>query len=234
MTELLAVFARAPVLGKVKTRLSPPLTAEQALALHRALVEDTLDHLSRIERPGIERLLLLSEPLQDPSALNVPSGWTTTVQANGGLGERLASLFYMGFRRGVTRLVVLGSDSPTVPPEVVHEAFDDLEHRKVVLGPAEDGGYYLLGCSEWIPELFRGIDWGTPEVLEQTMNVVKARKISVSTLIRWYDIDRSEDLEKLRQEIAYLKRSVPELVPIRVAAALPDFTNAEYSLDSDF
>ena len=154
MTELLAVFARAPVLGKVKTRLSPPLTAEQALALHRALVEDTLDHLNRIERPGIERLLLLSEPLEDPSALNVPGGWTTTVQATGGLGERLASLFYMGFRRGVTRLVVLGSDSPTVPPEVVHEAFDDLEHRKVVLGPAEDGGYYLLGCSEWIPDLF--------------------------------------------------------------------------------
>lgn len=234
MSELLAVFARSPVLGKVKTRLSPPLTAEQALALHRALVEDTLDHLNRIERPGIERLLLLSEPLQDPSALNVPSGWTTTVQASGGLGERLASLFYMGFRRGVTRLVVLGSDSPTVPPEVVHEAFDDLEQRQVVLGPAEDGGYYLLGCREWIPELFQGIDWGTPEVFEQTMGIIKARKISVSTLIRWYDIDRGEDLEKLRQEIAYMKRSAPELVPIRVAAALPDLADAEYSLDTDF
>jgi len=233
VTELLAVFARAPVLGKVKTRLSPPLTAEQARALHRALVEDTLDHLKRIERPGIERLLLLSEPLQDPSALTVPSGWTTTVQAGGGLGERLASLFDMGFRRGVSRLVVLGSDSPTVPPEVVHDAFDDLEHRKVVLGPAEDGGYYLLGCSEWIPELFQDIDWGTPEVLEQTMNIVKARKISVSTLIRWYDIDRSEDLEKLRQEIAYLQRSMPELVPVRVAAALPDLADSDFSLDAD-
>ena len=234
MTELLAVFARVPVLGKVKTRLSPPLTAEQALALHRALVEDTLDHLNRIKRPDIEKLLSLSEPLQDPGEVDVPSGWTTNVQASGDLGERLASLFYTGFRRGVTRLVVLGSDSPTLPPEVVHEAFDDLEHRKVVLGPAEDGGYYLLGCSEWIPELFQNIDWGTPAVLEQTMNVVKAQKIPVSTLIRWYDIDRSEDLEKLRQEIAYLKRSEPELVPIRVAAALPDFAEAEYLADYDF
>jgi len=234
VTELLAVFARSPVAGKVKTRLSPPLTADQALALHRALVEDTLDHLNLIERPGIERLLLLSEPLQDPSALTVPGSWTTTVQASGGLGDRLASLFYTGFRRGVTRLVVLGSDSPTVPPAVVHEAFDELERRKVVLGPAEDGGYYLLGCSEWIPELFQSIDWGTSEVLEQTMNVVKARKISVSTLIRWYDIDRSEDLEKLRQEIAYLQRSMPELVPVRVAAALPDLADSEFSLDADF
>ena len=234
VTELLAVFARTPVLGKVKTRLSPPLTAEQALALHRALVEDTLDHLSRIQRPGIERLLLMSETLDDPSVLNVPGNWTTTVQASGDLGERLASLFYMGFRRGVTRLVVLGSDSPTVPSEVIHEAFDDLEHRKVVVGPAEDGGYYLLGCSEWIPELFQSIDWGTPAVLEQTMSVVRAKDLSVSQLIRWYDIDRSEDLEKLRQEIAFMKRSNPDLVPIRVAAALPDFTDAEYSLDPDF
>lgn len=234
MTELLAVFARTPVLGKVKTRLSPPLTAEQALALHRALVEDTLDHLGRIERPGIERLLLVSEPLEDPSDLNIPGIWTTMVQASGGLGERLASLFYMGFRRGITRLVVLGSDSPTVPPEVIHEAFDDLEHRKVVIGPAEDGGYYLLGCSEWIPELFQSIDWGTPAVLEQTMNVAQAKELPVSTLIRWYDIDRNEDLEKLRQEIAYLKRSDPDLVPSRVAAALPDFSDTEYSLDPDF
>lgn len=234
MTELLAVFARAPELGKVKTRLSPPLTAEQALALHRALVEDTLDHFDRIERPGLEKLLLLSTPLHDPSDLNVPATWTRGVQANGELGEKLASLFSTGFRRGVTRLVVLGSDSPTVPPEVIHEAFEDLETRKVVIGPAEDGGYYLLGCSEWIPELFQNIGWGTPAVFEQTMAIVKEHNVTASTLIPWYDIDRSEDLDKLRQEIAFLKRSAPELVPIRVAAALPDFEDAEYTLDSDF
>jgi hypothetical protein len=234
MTELLAVFARAPELGRVKTRLSPPLTAEQALALHRALVEDTLDHLDRVQRPGLERLLLLSQPLQNSDELNVPGTWTQGVQANGELGERLASLFYTAFRRGVTRLVVLGSDSPTVPPEVIHEAFDDLENRKVVIGPAEDGGYYLLGCSQWIPELFQNIEWGTPSVREQTLQIAKDRNLAVSTLIPWYDIDRGEDLDKLRQEIAYLKRSAPELVPMRVAAALPDFDDSEYTLDSDF
>ncbi len=234
MTELLAVFARAPELGKVKTRLSPPLTAEQALALHRALVEDTLDHFDRIERPGLEKLLLLSEPMQNPDDLHVPATWTQGVQANGELGEKLASLFYTGFRRGVTRLVVLGSDSPTVPPEVIHEAFDDLESGKVVIGPAEDGGYYLLGCNQWIPELFQNIEWGSPAVLEQTLKVANAKKLPVSTLIPWYDIDRVEDLDKLRQEISYLKRSAPELVPIRVAAALPNFDDSEYTLDSDF
>lgn len=232
--ELLAVFARAPQLGKVKTRLSPPLTAEQALTLHRALVEDTLDHLGAIERPELERVLLLTEPLGDPGDLDVPPTWKTSLQANGNLGAKLASLFHAGFRRGVARLVVLGSDSPTVPLEVVHEAFDDLEHRKVVLGPAQDGGYYLLGCSEWIPELFQNIDWGTPRVLEQTMSILKASELPVSTLIPWYDIDRSEDLDKLREEIAYLQRAAPELVPVRVASALPERDEAEFRLDTDF
>lgn len=234
MTELLAIFARTPKLGSVKTRLSPPLTAEQALTLHRALVEDTLDHFGSIARPELSKLLLLSEPLEDPGSLSIPEGWTTTVQAPGGLGDKLANLFQSGFQRGVRRLVVLGSDSPTVPREVIHEAFDDLEHRKVVIGPAEDGGYYLLGCSEWIPELFQNIDWGTRAVLEQTMNIVKAKELPVSTLIPWYDIDRNEDLQKLRQEIAYLKRSAPELVPIRVAAALPALDEDEFRLDTDF
>ena len=140
MSELLAVFARAPELGKVKTRLSPPLTAEQALALHSALVADTLDHLGRVERPGLEKLLLLSQPLLDPQDLHVPDDWSTAIQPQGDLGQRLASLFYTSFRRGVSRLVVLGSDSPTLPIEVVYEALDDLSQRRVVLGPAADGG----------------------------------------------------------------------------------------------
>lgn len=234
MTELLVVFARRPELGKVKTRLSPPLTAEQALAFHRALVEDTLDHLDRIERREMEKLLLLSHALEDPSELHIPTGWGQAIQSNGELGEKLASLFYTSFRRGVTRLVVLGSDSPTIPPEVIEEAFDDLETRKIVVGPAEDGGYYLLGCSQWMPELFQNIDWGTPAVLQQTLDTATSLQASVSTLIPWYDIDRAEDLDKLRQEIAYLKRSAPELVPMRVADALPEFDDAEYTLDSDF
>lgn len=234
MTELLAIFARAPKLGSVKTRLSPPLTAEQALTLHRALVEDTLDHFGSIGRPKLNKLLLLSEPLEAPGDLNIPEGWTTTLQAPGGLGDKLGNLFQSSFQQGVRRLVVLGSDSPTVPRDAIHEAFDDLEHHKVVIGPAEDGGYYLLGCSEWIPELFQNIDWGTRAVLEQTMNTVRAKELPVSTLIPWYDIDRSEDLQKLRQEIAYLKRSAPELVPTRVAAALPDLDEDEFRLDTDF
>ncbi len=233
MSELLAVFARTPELGKVKTRLVPPLTEEHALALHRALVEDTLEHLSSVDRPGLSRTLLLSEPLDDEGDLHIPEGWSTGVQAGGELGERLASFFYTSFREGTGHIVVLGSDSPTLPKEVVDEAFDHLERAKVVLGPAEDGGYYLLGCSEWIPELFQNIPWGSSEVLEKTVAALGARNLEADTLIPWYDIDRATDLEKLREEIAFLKRSSPELVPVRVAAAIPD-GDSGYSIDTDF
>lgn len=232
--EVLAVFARAPALGRVKTRLSPPLSAEQGLALHTALVEDTLEHLGRIRRDHLEKFLLLSQPLLDPQDLSVPESWTTAIQAPGDLGKRLAGLFYTSFRGEARRIVVVGSDSPTLPIEAITEAFEGLVHSKVVLGPAEDGGYYLLGCSEWIPEIFQHIDWGTETVLEQTTTILKRRDIPYTTLIPWYDIDRAEDLEKLRQEIAYLKRSDPGLVPLRVAAALPDLDGSEYSLDTDF
>ena len=235
MSELLAVFARAPELGRVKTRLCPPLTSEEALELHTALVADSLDHFGRVERPGLERALLLSQPLLDPQDLSVPEGWTVSIQSDGDLGERLASLFQSAFRSNVTRLVVVGSDSPTLPRAVIHDAFDDLERRKVVVGSpqkmeATTFSAQVLGS----PKLFQNIDWGTGEVLSQTTAVLTGKKLDFATLIPWYDIDRGKDLEKLRGEIGYLKRSAPDLVPARVAAALPSSDAPEFTLDRDF
>lgn len=230
ISEVIAVFARAPELGKVKSRLCPPLTADEALALHRALVEDTLTHLSRVQRPDLSRMLLLSRPLSHPNDLEIPKEWTVSIQSSGELGERMASLFLASFQRKVSRLVLLGSDSPTLPIEVVYEAFDSLETSDVVLGPAEDGGYYLIGARRFLPEIFKNIAWGSGEVLVQTIRVLRELGVGFELLIPWYDIDRGEDLIKLHAEIAYLKRTEPALVPERVAAALPDVEN-EYTLD---
>lgn len=218
--EILAVFARAPVLGRVKTRLSPPLTADEALALHRALVEDTLEALGRLERPAMSRLLLLSEPLKRATDLDVPREWSIGTQSSGQLGEKLASLFYTSFRRGVERVVVLGSDSPTLPLEAVGEAFERLASKDAVIGPAEDGGYYLLGTRVWIPELFQNVAWGSSKVLEQTLSKLQRTGRSHDLLVPWYDVDRAEDLERLREEVFYLERARPELVPRRVAQLL--------------
>jgi rSAM/selenodomain-associated transferase 1 len=232
--EILAVFARAPELGRVKTRLCPPFTVDEAVRFHRALVEDTLDHLGKLDRRDLSRVLLLSRPLLQATDLDIPRGWTVGIQAPGDLGEKLSSFFEGAFRREVRRVVVLGCDSPTLPLEVIDDAFEDLERVDVTLGPAADGGYYLIGARLHVPELFRGISWGTGEVLRQTRQVLDRLGHRYHLLVPWYDVDRPPDLEKLREEIAFLRRAHPELVPRRTVAALPDLEDSDYSLGPEF
>ncbi len=232
--EILAVFARAPELGRVKTRLCPPFTVDEAVRFHRALVEDTLDHLGKLNRPDLSRVLLLSRPLLQATDLDIPRGWTVGIQAPGDLGEKLSSFFEGAFRREVRRVVVVGCDSPTLPLEVIDDAFEDLERVDVTLGPAADGGYYLIGSRLFVPELFRGISWGTEDVLKQTRHVLDRLAIRYHLLVPWYDVDRPRDLEKLREEIVFLKRAHPELVPHRTTAALPEMEDSDYSLGPEF
>jgi len=232
--ETLAVFARAPELGRVKTRLCPPFTADEAVRFHRALVEDTLDHLAKLNRLDLSRVLLLSRPLLQATDLDVPRGWTVGIQSPGDLGAKLSSFFQGAFRRGVLRVVVVGCDSPTLPLEVVDDAFEDLGQVDVTLGPASDGGYYLIGARLFLPDLFRGISWGTENVLRQTRDVLDRLGHSHHLLVPWYDVDRPRDLEKLREEIRYLQRAQPELVPRRTAAALPELEDSEFSLGPEF
>lgn len=232
--EILAVFARAPELGRVKTRLCPPLTADEAVRFHRALVEDTLEHLGKLRRPELSKLLLLSRPLLQATDLDVPRMWTVGIQAPGDLGAKLSSFFYNAFRREARRVVVLGSDSPTLPLEVVDDAFEELARVDVALGPAADGGYYLIGARLFIPDLFRGISWGTGAVLRQTKDVLARLGNRYRLLAPWYDVDLPHDLDRLREEIGYLNRTHPELVPRRTAAALPLLEDSEFSLGPEF
>lgn len=220
--ERLVVFAKVPSLGKVKTRLSPPLTTEQALDLHQALVEVTLQRLLSISRPKLERCLYLSEPMEDASALEIPSEWKTRTQEGDHLGTRLENAFREAFDDGIKRLVVLGSDSPTIPLRCLEEAFDVLARYDVVLGPSLDGGYYLVGCSKYIPEVFHDISWGKSTVLRETANALNRAQRSFTYLIDWYDVDTDEDLMRLREEIDFFNREEPESVPQRIADVLPE------------
>jgi rSAM/selenodomain-associated transferase 1 len=219
--ERLIVFAKVPQTGKVKTRLCPPLSPEQALELHRALVEDTLDRLERVSRQDIDHWIYISEPLTDPAELTIPSAWTQRIQQGRDLGERLADAFRSAFEDGVERVVVLGSDSPTVPLDCVHEAFDELARYDAVIGPSLDGGYYLLGCSQFIPEIFQGVSWGEVTVLRETTDALQRAQKSFNYLIDWYDVDTDEDLMRLREEISFNSRVDPDGIPKRVKAALP-------------
>jgi rSAM/selenodomain-associated transferase 1 len=233
-SEILAVFARAPELGRVKTRLCPPFTADEAVRFHRALVEDTLERMGKLTRPALSRVLLLTRPLLQATDLDIPREWTIGIQSSGDLGAKLSSFFYGAFRRGAERAVVVGADSPTLPLEVLDEAFEALASADVTLGPAADGGYYLLGARLFLPDLFRGIAWGTEDVLPHTRDILDGLGRSYRMLLPWYDVDRPSDLEKLREEIGFLKRAHPELVPRRTAAALPDAEVSEFSLGPEF
>ncbi len=199
--DRLVVFARAPILGAVKTRLVPPLSNEQALALHRALVEDTLERLTRVGGNALERWLYLSEPLASQDALEIPSDWTMALQSGDDLGGRMENAFRDALHEEPGKMILLGSDSPTVPLEYVGQAFKEMVDREVVLGPAEDGGYYLIGCSTLVPELFQSIDWGTDRVLSQSKDALANANREFALLPAWYDVDSEKDLARLRTEL---------------------------------
>lgn len=219
--ERLVVFARSPFLGRVKTRLTPPLTPAEALVFHRALVEDTLERLERWTRSGLERWLYLSEALS--MQLDVAPAWRSRVQTGDDLGERMEDAFRRANEDGRDRVVILGSDSPTLPLDYLDQAFDLLGTNDVVLGPADDGGYYLVGTSVLVPEMLRGIAWGSSRVLEQTTRALSRAGRSFHLLPSWYDVDTAQDLLRLEQELERLRSVGPAELPRRTAAVVSSF-----------
>jgi rSAM/selenodomain-associated transferase 1 len=121
-------------------------------------------------------------------------GFAVRAQVGRDLGERLAEAFNWAFSCKAERVIVMGSDSPSLPESYVENAFSLLWEREVVLGPSWDGGYYLIGMTRHRPEVFRGIPWGTERVFEQTLDRIEDLGVSLGLLPPWYDIDRPEDL----------------------------------------
>jgi len=214
--ERLVVFARAPRLGLVKTRLTPGLAPEEALALHQAFVDDAVERLGRLSRPGLDRILYWTEPSSDAP----PHGWSFRAQNGVDLGRRMARSVDDAIADRCARVVIVGTDSPTLPTRIVEEAFEALGRVDVVLGPAEDGGYYLVGCTRPLPEIFQNISWGTGAVLKETRERLVRASIPFELLPPWYDVDTPSDLERLRLEIDYLGEHDPNEVPRHAAAAL--------------
>ncbi len=196
----LILFARYPIAGKAKTRLIPALGPEGAAALHRRLVLRTL----RTAREACRVLPADLEVHFDGDTEQAMSHWLGNdarffPQCVGDLGERMASAFEESFRAGSAATVIVGSDCPGLSPDAIISAFASLRETPTVLGPAQDGGYYLIGLSRPIPELFRGIPWGTDRVLADSLAVLQRQISKVSLLNPLADIDRPEDLPIWRQ-----------------------------------
>ena len=194
----IVIFARTPAPGRVKTRLVGPLTAVQAAALHEAMVRDTAETAAAAPL-NAERVLLFDGRW---SGTPLPAGIRTGRQAAGSLGDRLHAAFTEAFAGGARAAIALGSDTPHLPPARLVEAAAALENHDAVVGPCEDGGYYLIGCragTAWT-KLFDGVAWGTARVLEQTRVAARQAEVSLAELEPWYDLDRWDDVTRLAAE----------------------------------
>jgi len=195
----LAVIAKAPVAGEVKTRLLPAVTAEEAAELSRALLVDQLKHLQEFDAadfylafaPDDARLLM--ENLAPPCFRLFP-------QEGADLGARMEAAFKRLFDIGHRNIVLIGGDLPPLPLRYFAEAYAFLatSNQRVVLGPSRDGGYYLVGCNQPTPQIFQGMRWSHSAVLAQTQDKLASLKIDYHLLPTWFDIDTPADLRYLR------------------------------------
>ncbi len=200
----LAIVAKLPHAGACKTRLVPPLDLEQAAALSRCFISDTMRNIVLATTHHRAHAAALYTPAADERSLREAFGEAAAyvVQRGGDLGERLSSGIDDLFGLGYESVCVIDSDSPTVPTIFLEHAIRALEEPgdRVVLGPAADGGYYLLGVKRRHPELFERVTWSTSRVYEQTVARAAAAGLEVESLPRWYDVDDGAALALLTRE----------------------------------
>lgn len=193
------MFAKFWQPGQVKTRLAAEIGSRRAAEIYRTFVATLL---RRFSRTGDRRVLVYSpaERAEDFTAAAGPA-WNLQPQAAGDLGQRMQCFFTESFAAGADRVVLIGSDSPDLPPEYVDRAFAALHSRPVVLGPSWDGGYYLIGLRGILPQVFDRIPWSSGEVWQQTVQRLSELNCPFAELPPWYDVDDAADLRRLKVEL---------------------------------
>ncbi len=206
----LIIFTRYPVPGKTKTRMIPALGEQGAADLHSRMAEYTLLNLLTlgldqsleigIYYSGGDRLLMETwlNPIMSSFLANNPhlsiNFLSYYPQFGKDLGKRMQGAFEDGFKNQREKIIIIGTDCPDLNPHLIEEAFLALNCHDVVLGPASDGGYYLIGLSQFFPILFNHIDWGSDHVLAQTKRIIEQEKLRVYDLPVLTDVDRPDDL----------------------------------------
>jgi rSAM/selenodomain-associated transferase 1 len=205
MVVALVVVAKIASATESKTRLAPVLSDRARRALAEAFFDDTLARARAVS--GVETLVAFSPDHAAPwleQRFGAALPWIA--QGPGSLGDRLSRVSQQLFARGYAGVIFIGTDTPTLPPSRIALArdvlFDDRAQCELVLGPAEDGGYYLLAARRHIPALFEGIAWGTDTVLAQTEAAARVAGVRVRRLDPWWDVDTPEDLARLARACA--------------------------------
>jgi uncharacterized protein len=193
--EQLIIFTRYPEPGKTKTRLIPALGAVGAADLHRQMTEHLL---TKVRKFASTRAVAI-QVCHDGGDVELMKQWLGPgilfqPQGSGDLGVRMERAFAAAFQSGCERVTVVGTDCPTITINILQTAFAALGDSDFVLGPATDGGYYLIGLRRPVPQLFQGVPWGTATVFEQTLRIADELGLRHTLLDPLADVDRPEDL----------------------------------------
>ncbi len=219
----LLVIAKRPAPGQTKTRLTPPFSSEQAAQLYECFLCDTLDLARAV--PGVTRLIHYA-PLDAADYFqHLAPDFGLTPQVGESLGERLDNVLTHCLCEGFRRAVIMDSDSPTLPAAYVAQAFVKLDAADVVLGPCDDGGYYLIGLTRPQPRLLREVQMSTPNVLRDTLALAGEENLRVALLPTWYDVDTAQEFQRLQIELrtainGTARHTRAMLAPIRLREAV--------------
>ncbi|MBC8334276.1 MAG: TIGR04282 family arsenosugar biosynthesis glycosyltransferase [Anaerolineales bacterium] len=199
----LIIMAKEPKVGSTKTRLCPPLEPVEAANLYEALLLDTINLAAEIEGADLAIAVTPPEAIDYFKEIALPETILIPV-ACGDIGECLSRVLRDLLNKGYQRVLALNSDGPSLPPNRIRSAIKHLDHHDLVLGPAEDGGYYLIGFKKIHADLFKDINWSTDQVLEQTLKKADQMGLSLQLLPPWYDVDTAADIERLKDELKTL------------------------------
>lgn len=206
MTRRLVLFAKPPLPGRAKTRLASEIGAASAARVAEALLHDTiaLCESLAVRFPGEDpKLVLAYTDQQDWFTPALSHDWRLIEQRGEDLGERIGNALLDLVADQGDRTIFIGMDCPQMPAERVVEALAALNDADVVLGPCDDGGYYLIGMRGELPEgALDGVRWSTTEALDDTVSALEAMNLSIAEIATGYDVDTAEDLQRLALEMA--------------------------------
>ena len=227
MTERLIIFTRYPRPGKAKTRLIPALGAEGAATLQRQMTEHTLAQVKNLASSiSVEIWIADDRSAQGQMQDWLGTEWVYQPQGEGDLGDRLITASQAAFATGMERAIIIGTDCPGLDADRLTQAFQALQNHDLVLGDATDGGYYLIGLRRSLPELFRGISWGTSVVRQQTVAIANQLNLTIAHLPVLSDIDYPEDLPIWQAVLDAQRPPISVIVPtLNEAQALERWGN---------
>jgi uncharacterized protein len=186
---ILIIFYKNLVHGKVKTRLAATIGADKAFEVYKAMVEGIHSISQKIE---VDKIVYHSDQIIKDDIWN--SLFKKEIQRGDDLGEKMMNAFKDVFGLGYSKAVLIGTDVPSLTEDILNDAFNKLDNNDIVIGPAYDGGYYLIGMKSIQAFLFQNIEWSTTKVLAQTISKIEGHNLSYSLLPRLHDIDEEKDL----------------------------------------